>query len=193
MIVRSDAHAAEELKDETAHIMKSKRRSTFCLEPPGTTFARQSLVQSILSGCIPVIFDKQQDNLFPWHWGPWRKGSRVLLEVPKACFASEEALQDCDIISQLRTLSDKRILGMQKKIARSAHALQYALGDFEGDALDIIFQEVRKIAKEEEALFPPRAVEGAEAEDAPLRSSPESNTFITNAAQREMAQHEQYL
>merc|ERR1719281_2147567 len=109
MIVKSDGHATEELRGDIAHIMKSKKLSTFCLEPPGTTFARQSLVQSMLSGCIPVLFDKQQDSLFPWHWGSWRKGSRVLLDVPRACYASNEVPEECDIVSQLRTLSEKRI------------------------------------------------------------------------------------
>merc|ERR1719310_2199790 len=184
MIVKSDGHASEELQGEIGHIMKSKRRSTFCLEPPGTTYARQSLVQSILSGCIPVIFDKKQDNLFPWHWGPWRKGSRVLLEVPRACFSSAEVSEECDIIAQLRTLSEKRVQAMRKKIAKSAHSLQYALGDYEGDALDIILQEVRKLAKEEEARFPSQVDETV---------SDKSSLYNAKKASSEMGQHEQYL
>lgn len=184
MIVKSDGHATQELREDLVHILKSKRRSTFCMEPPGTTVARQSLVQSILSGCIPVIFDKQQDNLFPWHWGPWRKGSRVLLEVPRACFGSSEIHEECDILSQLHTLSEKRIQAMRKKIAKSAHSLQYALGDYEGDALDVILQEVRKISKEEEAKFPSQVDETV---------SDKSSLYNAKKASSEMGQHEQYL
>lgn len=187
MIVRSDGHATEELRGELQHIMKSKRRSTFCLEPPGTTFARQSLVQSILSGCIPVIFDKQQDSLFQWHWGPWRKGSRVLLEVPRACYSSAEVSEECDIIAQLRTLSEKRVQAMQRKIAKGAHALQYALGDYEDDAFDITLREVRKAAKEDEARFPQQA----QAEDVPPAPTSERTSFMSNSVS--MAHDVQYL
>lgn len=169
MIMKADGHAVQELQGELPHIMKSKHRSIFCLEPPGTTFARQSLVQSILSGCIPVIFDKEQDNLFPWHWGPWRKGSRVLLEVPEVCYTSfEEEKEECNIVAQLRTLSESRIHMMQRKIAKRAHALQYALGDFDGDAFDITIRELAKFAKNEAERHALTFDAAAQAEDQPL-------------------------
>jgi hypothetical protein len=34
------------------------RRSVFCLSPPGDSPTRKGLFDSILSGCIPVVFDK---------------------------------------------------------------------------------------------------------------------------------------
>jgi hypothetical protein len=30
--------------------------ATFCLQPPGDTLTRKSIYESILSGCIPVVF-----------------------------------------------------------------------------------------------------------------------------------------
>merc|ERR1719171_1682636 len=150
MIVRKDGAATEELRSEMAHVMRTKKLSTFCLEPPGTTFARQSLVQSMLSGCIPVIFDKKQDSLFPWHWGAWRKGSRVLLEVPPACFRQGEQMDDgpdeCDIIAQLKTITQKMVVSMQRRIAKNAQTLQYAIGDYTDDALEIIMKNVDRAA-----------------------------------------------
>merc|ERR1719316_1865006 len=150
MIVRKDGPATEDLRNEMPHIMRSKKLSTFCLEPPGTTFARQSLVQSMLSGCIPVIFDKKQDTLFPWHWGSWRKGSRVLLEVPEACFRQgehpEDTPEECDIIAQLKTISQKTVVSMQRRLAKHVHQLQYALTDYTDDALETIMHNLHRDA-----------------------------------------------
>lgn len=46
---------------------------------------RKSIIDSILSGCIPVLFDSKQEQLWPWHWNAWREDSRVILDLPREC------------------------------------------------------------------------------------------------------------
>lgn len=66
-------------------ILHTKRQSVFCLEPPGALVGRKSIIDSILSGCIPVLFSSKQEELYPWHWGSWREDSRVILDLPDEC------------------------------------------------------------------------------------------------------------
>ncbi|KAJ4723095.1 putative Xyloglucan galactosyltransferase KATAMARI1 [Melia azedarach] len=42
--------------DNPIDVMKVFRRSVFCLQPPGDSFTRRSIFDSILAGCIPVFF-----------------------------------------------------------------------------------------------------------------------------------------
>ena len=46
------------------------RYSVFCLQPPGDMPSRKSVFDSILSGCIPVLFHPLTAKyLYEWHWG----------------------------------------------------------------------------------------------------------------------------
>ncbi|CAE7197803.1 GT19 [Symbiodinium pilosum] len=47
-----------------ARIAAVKLQSTFCVEPPGDTITRKSLVDSIVLGCIPVVFAHQELDMF---------------------------------------------------------------------------------------------------------------------------------
>jgi xyloglucan galactosyltransferase MUR3 len=49
--------------------MDTVRRSVFCLQPPGDQPNRKSVVDSLLLGCIPVLFHEAQLDYIPWHWG----------------------------------------------------------------------------------------------------------------------------
>lgn len=42
-------------------------RSTFCLCPPGDSYTRKAIFDSILSGCIPVIFYRESMAQYFWH------------------------------------------------------------------------------------------------------------------------------
>ena len=45
--------------------------STFCLQPQGDAVSRKAIVDSLLLGCIPVLFHEGQAQQWPWHWGSW--------------------------------------------------------------------------------------------------------------------------
>ena len=42
-------------------------KSTFCLCPPGDSYTRKAIFDSILSGCIPVIFYRESMYQYFWH------------------------------------------------------------------------------------------------------------------------------
>jgi hypothetical protein len=51
-------------------------RSVFCLQPIGDLMTRKGLFDSILLGCIPVVFDPlTAEVMYTWHWEEsfWRK------------------------------------------------------------------------------------------------------------------------
>lgn len=51
-------------------VLNLYRSSIFCLSPPGDSPTRKGLFDSILAGCIPVVFDKYTlANQYPWHIG----------------------------------------------------------------------------------------------------------------------------
>lgn len=146
--------------------LEMKRQSVFCFEPPGTTVGRKSIVDSLLSGCIPVLFDPRQDELFPWHWDSWRNHSRVLLELPPQCIEDykgrrahvgawkmsnlrhpnakdrneEEMPPECGIIEMLEAIPEKVVKRMQQTIAKNMHKMQYALVEYGGDAHEMLLR-----------------------------------------------------
>ena len=44
------------------NIHKQMARSTFCIQPPGDTLTRKSFYESVILGCIPVVF--RNDSAF---------------------------------------------------------------------------------------------------------------------------------
>lgn len=49
-------------------MIKLFQRSIFCLQPPGDTFTRRSIFDSILAGCIPVLFNPASFYVqYIWH------------------------------------------------------------------------------------------------------------------------------
>ena len=64
------------------HSLRLKQHSVFCLEPPGAAACRKSMVDSLLSGCIPVFFlsADQYANLWPLHFGAWRESASVNID-----------------------------------------------------------------------------------------------------------------
>ena len=134
--------------DESA--MEDKQRAVFCLEPEGDRYGglvrtgvlvtlswhhlncspfRKSVYDSIVSGCIPVLFSPDSDAVSPWHWGLFRESSRVLL-------SESEYMAARPGVEGLRVLYDmpqKRIAELQASIARYAHRLQVSCAELTAD------------------------------------------------------------
>jgi len=47
-----------------ARVSTLKLQSTFCVEPPGDTITRKGLVDSMVLGCIPVVFEHQELDMY---------------------------------------------------------------------------------------------------------------------------------
>ena len=96
--------------------MQAKSQSTFCLEPPGFGDHRKSQIDSLLLGCIPVIFTPHTDNsLWPTFWGSWRNESRVLLD------AVDLLRGKTDLLKTLQGIPESKVKQMQTSIAQNAH------------------------------------------------------------------------
>lgn len=125
----------------------AKRNATFCLEPPGLTPGRASIVSSLLLGCIPVLFAPEQDLLWPLHWGDWIRDSRLMIPAPSV------ARDPAALLSFLAAVPTHDVERMQSTIAARAHALQYAFDDVPGDALEVLLRGLRDAVTARHARF----------------------------------------
>ena len=63
------AATGEELgESREALYVRAKASSVFCLEPEGDSPDRKSVYDSLLLGCIPVVFSRRTLALSPLHW-----------------------------------------------------------------------------------------------------------------------------
>ena len=92
--------------------MKLYQSSTFCAIPPGDWPSRiPALGDAILMGCIPVLFDRAQLELWPVHW-TW-EGTSVYVPHPRG------------VIGQLQNISVSSIKAMQDRLRLRARQLLY--------------------------------------------------------------------
>ena len=113
--------------DSVARAFAIKSRSIFCIEPPGLSPARKSIVDSLLVGCIPVFIRGPEmregfSRLWPYHFS-WRANASVTFDVDD--FVSGRMNFD----GMRRALSQLNASGavrqMQEVIGRNAHQLIY--------------------------------------------------------------------
>ena len=120
--------------------LELKENSTFCLEPPGFGAHRKSTIDSLLSGCIPVLFTSSF-QFWPTHWQSFVGDSRIIIE------AEDVLSRKVDILETLRSIPPERIAKMRRTILNKARHLMYALDDVADDALEITLREVVKFSK----------------------------------------------
>ena len=110
------------------------RKSTFSLQPAGDDPARKGLIDSVTCGCVPVVFQEQQQQLWPHHWAAWVREATVRLPMDAVLNGT------LDVLAALRAIPQRRIARMQQVLRANAHRLHYALvgaRDAAGDALEI--------------------------------------------------------
>ncbi|XVF65346.1 hypothetical protein PTKIN_Ptkin09bG0240700 [Pterospermum kingtungense] len=59
--------------DNPVNVMRVFRSSIFCLQPPGDSYTRRSIFDSILAGCIPVFFHPDGDD-YKYTFSPYGGG-----------------------------------------------------------------------------------------------------------------------
>ena len=113
------------------------QRSKFCLQPPGDQPNRKSVIDSLLLGCIPVLFHEAQLDYIPWHW-THKFTSSVFFDYEQVLSGK------VDVVGILRKLTPGIINGMQKNIASFAYGLQYGFASKPNspDAFDIIIAQL---------------------------------------------------
>ena len=121
--------------------------ATFCLQPPGDAVlsrhsppsmhvltttpslptgdavSRKAIVDSLVLGCIPVLFHRGQAEQWPWHWGAWHENASVLID------SNEVVRGRLDPIAHLRAIPTEHVRTMQRTIGAHGHRMQYAAVD----------------------------------------------------------------
>lgn len=128
-----ERRASVEAQALERYALSVKRSSVFCFEPPGFSEPRKSLVDSLLSGCIPVMFlkDDQYAKYMPHFWGDWLWNATI--RVPP-----DDLLEDrIDLIRFLKSIDSQTVRRLQTTIAEHAHTLHYSINGVgsRGDAV----------------------------------------------------------
>lgn len=106
-----------------------KARSVFCLEPPGNSPGRKSIIDSILSGCVPVLLQDEHmsthfDSYLPWHFG-WRRNASIVYSAHKLISSS---LRFETIVADLvRSNATGAVFALQQTISERGHNLVYGI------------------------------------------------------------------
>ena len=126
-----------------ARLVKGMMEATFCLQPPGDTPSRKGIVDSVLLGCIPVLFEEKQLGLWPWHW-------RAL---DASVFLDGSAILDTDVgkrtnvLDALSRIPPSRVAQLRAAGAAVAYGMQYSATFEEGkvDAFELILRNLRRV------------------------------------------------
>jgi hypothetical protein len=98
------------------------QRSSFCLQPPGDSPTRKGIFDSILAGCIPVVFNTRTlEDQYPWHIGGSKLHNLSIFVDPARLFAGES------ILPILQAIPEAKRQAMRAAIAEFGSMLQYAV------------------------------------------------------------------
>ena len=103
----------------TVQVVHLYSRSVFCLQPVGDTCSRKGIIDSVLLGCIPVLFHPCQLLQWPWHWGDWVREASVFLNF------EEVSAGTVDVVAELGRIPGTDVVRKQVLIAESGHCLHY--------------------------------------------------------------------
>ena len=95
---------------------------------------------SLLYGCIPVLFSNLTDAVAPWFWGGWRASGRVL--VSREDFVAGKI----DLAAYLGEIPPARVRSMKHSLALNGRRFQYSLEHDPGDAVSVLVRHVAKHA-----------------------------------------------
>lgn len=120
--------------DNPVNVMKVFQSSVFCLQPPGDSYTRRSIFDSILAGCIPVFFHPGTAYAqYKWHLPKNHTKYSVYIPV--------RSINDwkIDITETLLGISEERLVGLREEVIKLIPGIVYArsrLEKFE-DAFDL--------------------------------------------------------
>lgn len=117
---------------------------TFCLQPPGDTPTRKGLFDSILAGCIPVVFHEQTSYTYKWHLPANQED--VVVYMPMKNVLRDKGVA---VIPLLKTFSPQQIYRMQQRLIDLIPHIMYAMPgntiQKHKDAFNIAVESVLKI------------------------------------------------
>ncbi|OIV99392.1 hypothetical protein TanjilG_17202 [Lupinus angustifolius] len=119
---------------QPAYVMEVFQSSEFCLQPPGDSYTRRSIFDSILAGCIPVFFHPGSAYIqYLWH-------------LPKdyttySVFISEKDVQDGKVSIEkiLSEIPKAKVRYMRAEIIKLIPSIIYTDPRFRLDAVEDAF------------------------------------------------------
>jgi len=94
--------------DDDLDYMTAMYRSTFCLQPSGDTLTRRAFYQSIVQGCIPVVFREDADFLDALAFS-----DVVPYRALWICISNEWVVKGGDVVEHLRSVPEHVIKAKQ--------------------------------------------------------------------------------
>ena len=99
------------------------RYGTFCLCPPGDDPGRKAVFDSIVSGCIPVVFHESTIfNQYPWHLGE-QLAQDISVFIPGMDVVSGKI----NVMQVLRSIKPEVVRKKQQLLELLAPRIQYAI------------------------------------------------------------------
>ena len=118
------------------------RRSIFCLQPPGDSPTRKSFYDSILSGCIPVIFKLKFPTEYPFS---------DKLNYSDFTYTIDEKLisrYNKSVLDIVKSIPREKVVSMHERLLQVAKWFQYSVPDggpqFDDDAMTMILDQLRR-------------------------------------------------
>jgi hypothetical protein len=115
--------------------------ATFCLMPGGDFPTRKGVLDALLAGCIPVVFQESTATTqWPWHWGSTRTARECMVHVTRDSFMHDTRAAFADLVHLAK---DAAFVAKKRAcIGRVANRMQYNLpraGPFATvDAVDVV-------------------------------------------------------
>lgn len=120
--------------EDPPRLMELFQNSTFCLQPPGDSFTRRSIFDSIISGCIPVFFHPASAHLqYVWHFP--KHFSKYSVFIPEADVRDGRVR----IEDELLGFSKDEILEMREEVIRLIPGVLYADPASKSETMDDAF------------------------------------------------------
>lgn len=98
------------------------RKAVFCPAPTGDSITRKSLFDSLVAGCIPVLFSRASLTQYAWHLSE-QDVDNVSVYIPLKSINSGDA----NFITVLKALSPEEVARKQAAVRKIAPLLQYSI------------------------------------------------------------------
>ena len=133
--------------------------SDFCLQPPGDTLPRPGILDSLTTGCVPVIFHPGQATLWPTHFHAHKANppSAVLFDWTEG-FGPRPKHRDRDYpkyaprakaaLKTLLEMPHDKLLELRRGVEMEAKGVVYSRGGHvPGDAVDHVVENMRTLRR----------------------------------------------
>ncbi|CAN6893672.1 unnamed protein product [Brassica oleracea] len=121
--------------DNPVNVMKVFRNSVFCLQPPGDSYTRRSMFDSILAGCIPVFFHPGTAYAqYKWHLPKNHNSYSVYLPV------KDVKEWDMKIKERLLEISEERVVKLREEVIKLIPSVVYANPSYGSEGSEDAFE-----------------------------------------------------